>query len=416
MATATNSVLTPDIITKEALTILHNNIVFVRNVNRQYDNSNTLGGQKNSGAIRIRLPNKYVTNTGAALATGDTIDTVEKAVTLTVGTQRHVDTSFLTEELTNDIDTFSERILAPGISVLASMFDYNMMAMAYAGVGNSVGTQGTVPATAAVLLNAHKKMSHAATPMSQRCCTVDPAANAGLVDGLKGLFNAGNQISENYRSGLMADNQLGFREIAMSQSVPVHTNGTRLDTDTFAVDGDTIANGGTTIDVDGVNGTETLTAGEVFTIANCFSCNPETKQSTGELYQFVVGADATAAGNQWTITIANPIYAADAEGLQNVVGATAAAAVVDGSTVTFAGTASGTGPQNLAYHKDSFVVGTTDLEMPNGVHFSSRQVMDGISMRIVRQYRIDTDDIPCRIDILYGGVVARPETACRIWG
>jgi len=419
MATATNSALTPDIITKEALTILHNNIVFCRNVNRQYDNSNTLGGQKNSGAIRIRLPNKYVTNTGAALATGDTIDTVEQAVTLTVGTQRHVDTSFLTEELTNDIDTFSERILAPGISVLASMFDYDMMAMAYAGVGNSVGTQGTTPATAKVLLDAHKKMSHAATPMSQRYATVDPNANAGLVDGLKGLFNAQSLIAENYRSGLMADNQLGFRELAMSQSVPVHTNGTRLDTDTFAVDGDTIATpsaGAQSIVVDGVNGTETITAGEVFTIAGCYACNPETKQSTGELYQFVVLNDETAAGNQWTIDIANPIYAADAEGLQNVVGATYAAAVVDGSTVTFVGTASGTGPQSLAYHKDSFVVGTTDLEMPNGVHFASRQVLDGISMRIVRQYRIDSDDIPCRIDLLYGGVVARGETACRIWG
>jgi len=416
MATATNTALTPDVITKESLTILHNYLVFTRNVNRQYDNSNTMGGQKNSGAIRIRLPNKYVTNTGAALATGDTIDTVEKAVNLTVGTQRHVDTSFLTEELTNDIDTFSERILQPGVSVLASMFDYDMMAMAYAGVGNSVGTAGTTPATAGVMLDAHKYMNYFATPMNQRCAVLNPDANAGLVDGLKGLFNSQSTIEENYKMGLMANNQLGFKELAMSQSVPVLTTGTRLVSDTFLVDGDTISNGGTTIDVDGVNGTETIKAGEVFTIAGCYSCNPETKQSTGKLYQFVVGADATASGNQWTITIANPIYAADAEGLQNVVGATAAAAVVDGNEVTFIGAASTAYPQNLAFHKDAFVVGTTDLEMPNGVHFSSRQVMDGISMRIVRQYRIDTDDIPCRIDILYGGVVARGETATRIWG
>lgn len=412
MATATNSALTPDIITKEALAILHNNIVFVRNVNRQYDNSNTLGGQKNSGAIRIRLPNKYVTNTGAALATGDTIDTVEKAVTLTVGTQRHVDTSFLTEELTNDIDTFSERILAPGISVLASMFDYDMMKTAYKGVGNSAGTPGTTPATALVLLDAHKYMNYSATPMNQRCAVLNPDANAGLIDGLKGLFNAGNQISDNYRSGLMADNQLGFRELSMSQSVVAHTTGTRLLTDTLLVDeGGGVATGDTTLDVDGVNGTETLTAGDVFTVAGVYSVNPETKQSTGALYQFCVSADVTGAGNQWTITVTEPMYDSTSEGLQNM-----SALPADGAAVTMLGSPGTAYAQNLAFHKDAFVVGTTDLEMPNGVHFSSRQVMDGISMRIVRQYRIDTDDIPCRIDILYGGVVARGETACRIWG
>lgn len=416
MATATNSALTPDIITKEALTILHNNIVFVRNVNRQYDNSNTMGGQKNSGAIRIRLPNKYVTNSGAALATGDTIDTVEKAVTLTVGTQTHVDTSFLTEELTNDIDTFSERILAPGISVLASKFDYDMMDVAFKGVGNSVGTPGTTPATAKVLLDAHKYMNYSATPMNQRCACLDPDANAGLVDGLKGLFNSQSLIDSNYRNGLMADNQLGYRELSMTQSVRVLTTGTRLVSDTFAVDGDTATEGGTTIDVDGVNGTETLAAGEVFTIAGCYSVNPENKQSTGQLQQFTVTAANTAAGNQWTIAFEPAVYSAASEGLQNIAGATMAAAIVDGSVVTFMGAASTDYPQNMAFHKDFMVVGTTDLEMPNGVHFASRQVLDGISMRIVRQYRIDTDDIPCRIDLLYGGKVARGETACRIWG
>lgn len=413
MATATNSALTPDIITKEALAILHNNIVFVRNVNRQYDNSNTLGGQKNSGAIRIRLPNKYVTNSGAALATGDTIDTIEKAETLTVGTQTHVDTSFLTEELTNDIDTFSERILAPGISVLASTFDYQMMQIAYKGVGNSVGTVGTVPATAKVLLDAHKYMNYFATPMNQRYACLNPDANAGLVDGLKGLFNSVGTISDNYRNGLMADNQLGFREMSMSQSVAVHTCGTRLQgTDAFAMDGAT-AEGATQLVVDTVSGTETITAGDVFTIANVYSVNPETKQSTGQLAQFVVKNAETASGNQWTIDLLDQqtIWTSTSEGLQWLDSLPA-----DGALVNFIGSASATSPQNLAFHKDFMCVGTTDLEMPNGVHFASRQVMDGISMRIVRQYRIDSDDIPCRIDLLYGGVVTRPEMACRIWG
>lgn len=416
MATATNSPLTPDIITKEALTILHNSVTFCRNVNRQYDNSNTMGGQKNSGAIRIRLPNKYVTNTGAALATGDTIDTVEKAVTLTVGTQRHVDTSFTTEELTNDIDTFSERILEPSASVLGSMFDYDVMARTL-DIGNSVGTAGTTPATAGVLLDSHKYMNYFATPQSQRYACLNPDANAGLVDGLKGLFHSGSSLEDQYKSGLMANNQLGFRELSMSQNVRTLTTGTRLTTDSFLVDEDILTEGGNSFDVDGVNGAETLTAGEVFTVAGCYSVNPETKQSTGKLMQFAVTTAITASGNQFTtLTFSPNVYSAASEGLQNVTGATIDAAFVNGAPVTFIGAASTDYAQNIAFHKDAFVVATTDLEMPEGVHFSSRQVMDGISMRMVRQYRIDTDDIPCRMDILYGSVTARPETATRIWG
>jgi len=379
------------------------------------DNSNTMGGQKNSGAIRIRLPNKYVTNDGAALATGDTIDTIEKSVTITVGNQVHVDTSFFTEELTNDIDTFRERILEPGISVLASTIDYRFLASSL-DVSNSVGTPGTTPATAGALLDSNKYLNYFAVPQANRYCLLNPDANASMIDGLKGLFHSGSNVEDQYKSGLMSNNTLGFKEVNMSQNVRTLTTGTRLVSDTFLVDGDTVTEGGQTINVDGVNGTETLTAGEVFTIAGCFSVNPETKQSTGQLMQFTVTAANTAAGNQWTIAFAPAAYSAASEGLQNLSGATMAAAIVDGNEVTFLGAASTAYPQNIAYHKDTFVMATTDLEMPEGVHFSAREVMDGISMRLVRQYRIASDDIPCRIDVLWGGVTARPETGCRIWG
>lgn len=411
-----NAALNPTVVTKEALTILHNNITFCRNVNRQYDNSNSLGGQKNGGSIKVRLPNKYVTNTGAALATGDNLDTVEKSVTITQSTQRHVDTSFTSQELTQDIDTFSERILQPGVSVLASMFDYDVMAETLA-ISNSVGTPGTTPATAGVLLDSHKYMNYFAVPQSNRFACLNPDANASMVDGLKGLFNNGSTLSDQYKSGLMANNQLGFKEMSMSQNVRSLTTGTRLLTDTMLIDEDIVTEGGTTVDIDGVTGTETVVVGDVFTVAGCFSVNPETKASTGKLMQFTVTAAKSAAGNQFTALAFQPaVYTSASEGLQNVTGSSPATAFVNGNAVTFLGEPGVAYAQNIAFHKDTFVVATTDLEVPEGVHFAAREVMDGISMRIVRQYRIDTDDIPCRIDLLYGAVAARPETACRIWG
>lgn len=379
------------------------------------DNSNSIGGQKNGGSIKVRLPNKYVTNDGAALATGDTIDTIEKSVTLSVGNQVHVDTSFFTEELTNDIDTFRERILEPGISQLASTIDYRMMEKTL-DISNSVGTAGTTPATAKVLLDSHKYMDYFAVPRSQRSCILNPDANASMVDGLKGLFHAGSSIDDQFKNGLMGNNVLGFDEISMSQNVRTLTTGTRLVSDTFLIDGDTVTEGGQSVVVDGVNGTETLKAGEVFTVAGSFSVNPETKQSTGQLMHYTLTADVTASGNQWTILFAPALQTAASEGLQNVTGANPAAAFVDGNEVTFIGAASTAYPQNIAFHKDTFIMATTDLIMPEGVHWAAREVLDGISMRIVRQYRIGDDDIPCRMDVLWGGVTARAETATRIWG
>jgi hypothetical protein len=73
-------------------------------------------------------------------------------------------------------------------------------------------------------------------------------------------------------------------------------------------------------------------------------------------------------------------------------------------------------PQNLIYHKDAISFATADLLLPQGVDMASRQVHNGISLRIVRQYDINNDRLPCRIDVLYGYNAIRPVTAVRLWG
>lgn len=401
-----NSNLTPTVVTKEALTILHNNITFCRNVNRQYDDSNTLGGQKNGGAVKIRLPNKYTTATGAALSIQDN---TESSVTIETTVQRHVDLNFTTVELTEDINNFSERILEPAMSVLGSMFDYDVMARTL-DVANSVGTPGTTPSSAADMLAAQKYMNYFATPNSRRYGCVNEDANAAIVSGASNIFNTSGKGDDMYKSGLIASNMLGYQELSMTQSVRKHTTGAFAGT--VLVDDAAIAEGDSTIGMDAfTDAAPTVKLGDVFTIAGVFSVNPETKQSTGQLQQFTVTANATGATNEITAVSFAPALYAGSAGLQNID-----ALPVNNAAVTFIGTASTVYPQNIAFHKDTFVVATTDLEMPEGVHFSARQVMDGISMRVVRQYRIGTDDIPCRTDLLYGSVTTRRETGCRVWG
>ena len=96
--------------------------------------------------------------------------------------------------------------------------------------------------------------------------------------------------------------------------------------------------------------------------------------------------------------------------------ATVTAFPANDADITMLGSAASQYPQNLAYHRDAITFATADLIMPQGVDMASRQVHNGISMRIVRQYDINNDRLPCRVDVLYGYKVIRPEMAVRLWG
>ena len=81
--------------------------------------------------------------------------------------------------------------------------------------------------------------------------------------------------------------------------------------------------------------------------------------------------------------------------------------------------ASGNGlvsPQNIVMHRNAFTMAMADLELPEGVHFAGRASDKeiGLSMRVVRQYTINNDSIPTRVDVLYGWAPLYPELACRV--
>ena len=401
-----NSLLTIDMITRKSLEILENNLVITRNVNRQYDDSFAVQGAKIGSTLRIRLPDRALVTDGAALQVQDDN---EQFTTLTVSTQKHIGMNFTTAELTMQLDDFADRVLKPRVSQLAASIDADV-ANAYKGIFASVGTPGTTPATSLVLLQAQQKLNEAAASMSPRYATVSPAANAGLVEGMKGLFNPVSTVSRQFKNGMMGDGVLGYDEINMSQSILQHTTGTRDATAATTVGATITTQGSTTITLSQASVTTTLTAGDVFTIAGVNAVNPQTRQSTGSLQQFVVTAAATAVSGTWTVSVLPAMYTSG-----NAL-ATIDAFPASSAVVTFLGTASTQYPQNLVYHKDAITFATADLLLPQGVDMASRQVHNGISLRIVRQYDINNDRMPCRIDVLYGFAVIRPAMACRLWG
>ena len=384
---------------------LENNLVLTRNVNRQYDDSFAVEGAKIGSTLRIRLPDRALVTDGAALQVQDDN---EQFTTLTVASQKHIGVNFTSAELTMQLDDFAERVLKPRISQLASSIDADV-ATAYKSIFSTVGTPGTTPSTSLVLLQGNQKLNEYASPMNDRYATVNPAANANLVEGMKGFFNPTSTIARQFTAGMMGTGVLGYDEVNMSQSIGNHTTGNFPAAPIVAT---TVATQGqATLDISFTSGTKTVLRGDVFTVSGVYSVNPQTRQSTGSLQQFVVTADnSVTSGTTMTLAISPAMYTSS-NALASIDAFPASSA-----TITFVGAASTGYPQNLIYQKNAITFATADLLLPQGVDMASRQVHNGISMRIVRQYDINNDRMPCRIDVLYGFSVIRPQMAVRLWG
>jgi len=393
-----NSILTPTAVTRKALQILHQKLNFIGSINRQYDDSFAKSGAKIGDSLKIRLPNEYVVRTGATLSTQDT---TELSTTLQVATQKGVDLTFSSTELTLSLDDFADRIIEPAMSVLAANMEADALSMAldvYQAV-NNVGA----PITLNKALTARKVLVDALTPGSDRTLLLNTQDNLDLVDALKGLFQDSSEIAKQYRDG-MVGRTAGFGSIFENTLLASQTTGTALSATTYTVNGAVTTNGSTAVTV--AVGATTFKKGDVFTVAGCNRVHPETKVDTGVLQQFVVTADY--AGGAGSLSFAPAIYTTT--GRQNVT----AGGMPNGAAIVKIGGASAVYKPSLAYHKNAFTFATADLLMPEGVDWSAREVYDGLSMRIVRQYAISSDTFPCRLDVLYGYKTMRAQLACRI--
>ena len=394
-----NSILTPTAVTRKALQVLHQKLNFIGNINRTYDDSFANSGAKIGDSLKIRLPNEYTVRTGASLSTQDTTET---STTLQIATQKGVDLTFSSAELTLSLDDFSARILEPAMSVLAANIEADALSM-YKDVYNIVDNDGNAISFLNIM-QGRKLLNDNLAPMdNNRTALLSTDHTAKLVDSLKGLFQDSNAIKQQYKEGMMG--RTGGFDFYENTLLANHATGTAAKTTTYTVNGAVTTNGSTAVTV--ATGATTFKAGDIFTVAGCFRVHPETKVSTGVLQQFVVAADY--AGGAGSLTFAPAIFTSG--GRQNVV----AAGMANSSAIVKvgAGNAELLTP-SMVFHRDAFAFATADLVMPKGVDFAAREVYDGISLRTVRQYAISTDTMPCRIDVLYGYKTIRAQLAARI--
>lgn len=408
-----NTLLTPDMITREALRILHQKCSFVGNINRQYDDSFANSGAKIGNTLRIRRPVEYVSATGATMNTTTGADSVEQKFTLTCNTQRHVPMRFSSNELTMKLDDFSGRYIEPAMARLAAAIESDVLSsvsgVATATANTQKGIYNHVHAGTAVsfgeLLVGRKRLVDNLAPPTGLVAMLDTQANVDLVDALKGLFQDSTAIKSQYREGILGRTaSFDFYENTLIPSV---TTGTAAATSVYDIKGA----GQVSTDADVMSlavdqGTKVLAAGQTFTIAGVNRAHPESKADTGELQQFTIVGPATATGDT-TIVVSPGIVAAGPR--KNCT-----AAPANDAAITTLGAASTAYKQSVLFHPDAFVFASADLEMPNGIDWKSRQNFDGISMRMVRDYDIVKDRVLARLDVLYGYRTMYRQLACRI--
>ena len=411
-----NNLLTISKITNEALMVLENELTFTSEVDRNYDDQFAVVGAKIGNTVNVRRPGRFIGTTGPALNVEDFNET---SVPVTLSTQFHVDTQFTTADLALSLDMFSDRVLKPAVAAIANKIDRDGLLMAKNNTANIVGTAGTPPTGLITYLTAGAYLDAEGAPRDgRRSCIVEPFTAATIVDSLKGLFVPQEAIGEQYRKGLMGRDSAGMNW-KLDQNVVSQTFGS-YSTATLACSTSTATGfltsgwaSSSTIALTATTATASLQQGDVITIANVYAVNPQNRQAYGsnKLRNFVVTSAVTVATSGTTSVTVSPAVISGGQ-FQNVyISATSSTAAVTPFNQT--GTVS---PQNIVMHRNAFTLAVADLELPDGVHFAGRASDKeiGLSMRVVRQYTINNDSIPTRLDVLYGWAPLYPELACRV--
>ena len=410
---ATNSILTPTMITREAARILHQKLNFVGNVNRQYDDRFAQTGAKIGTTLNVRLPAKYNVRTGAAISYDEH---VERSTPLTVSSQYGVDVSFSSVDLTMSLDDFSERVLDPAMAQLAAKIESDALSVAYKRVANytNATTDGLI--TYKRFQQNGRYITENLGPAGNRCAILTPASTVEFNDAVKGLFHDSSGIRKQYREGMMG--RTGGFDVYENTLLPSHTTGTLA--------GSPLSNGAnqgtsattnvwssqSTLAIDGATGATTLKAGDIITVSGVYAVHPETKANLGYLKRFVVQSDVTltTATVGGTATVKPALIYGSGNSYQNC--ALSGVSDTDDNTITLIGAVGSAFGQDLFFHKDAFMFGSADLEdVSKDGAWGARAVQDGLSLRIARQYDIANDNFPCRLDILWGFAELYPELA-----
>lgn len=394
-----NTLLTPQMVTKAAVPLFVNSNAFLGNIDRQYSDQFAQTGAKIGNTLNIRIPSNYVVSDGPTLAVQDNTQT---DTPLTLSNQRHVDIAFSSAEQALSLMDFSELILKPAMNQLAAHVAADVMSVSNT-VPNMVangldftGAGTLVSPNASTFNSARAQLAFNSSPMDNLSAVMDYETDVRTATSLQGLFNPTGRISEIFDNGEVKGPAVGIARWMADQAVQVTTSGTIGTMPTVNGANQT----GTSIAVSGSLGT-TLKVGDIITFEGVYAVNPLNYESTGKLRQFAV---TSAYANGTTIDIYPALVPASyTSGLNTVQGATCTASPANGAVIYPGLPSATTYRRNLVYQKNAFTLATADLPIyGKGVVAAHRENYKGVSLRFLQSYDPTNDRLITRIDILYG--------------
>lgn len=402
-----NTLLTPDIIAKEALHQFENSLVFANVVDRQYVNEFVKVGD----TVRIRRRVQFDVTDGAVV---DLQDVTEGNTNIVVDQRKHVAWEFDTQDLTLDIEDYSVRYIQPAMIKLANKVDTDLAGL-YKYVNNTVGTPGSTPSTFAALAAAAQRLDEIAVPEDGRVAVLTPSATWAIANEQKSLY-----VTDKARTAFEKATLGEYANFMTYKSNNIRRHLTGAHGGTPRVDG---ANQNVTYDsvkttmtqtliTDGWTTSSGLKAGDVFTIADVYDVNPVTKEALPYAKQFTVVSNVTTnsnASNDTNLTIYPAIITSGPY-------QTCSAVPANDALITYVGTASTLYPQNMCFHRDAFSLAMVPLAIPEGTSFAKRMSRNGLSVRVIKDYDFINDREMIRLDILYGVKATNPDLACRLTG
>ena len=397
-----NTLLTIDMITREALRLAHEKATFIGTINRQFDDSFGASSGKIGDTLRIRYPSEYSRRTGSRVM--DVQDSVQTSTSLVVATQDGVDMRFNSRELTLDLENFSKLHLEPAMASLISNIDADVLIGCTRSTYQWGGTAGTTISSLTAPGEGRTRLNQSLAPKGDRYIQFPSATMASIVTGVAGYFNPSNAISNQYREGIVA--RTAMADYYENERVWSMANTTSVTLSTAINNGYISTLGQTSLNISLLT-VSSAQVGMKFTLASVFDVHPETKQSYGRLKQFtIVGATDVS-----TYTISPALYRSGPR--QNVTGI---GTTTSTNAITWLGSPNSTYSLGLMYHRDAFTFATAALPLMGGSEKCVRKTYDGLSLRVWQDPDIRNDELLTRIDILYGFAAIRPQWASVIVG
>jgi hypothetical protein len=363
-----NTLLTPNIIAREAILALESNLVMADLVHRDYSSEFVKVGD----TVNVRKPASFV----AKNFTGEIEkqDITEGSVPVKLDRYRDVSVDVTSKEWTLDVKDFSMQVIQPAMKAIAEGVDIDLLNVA-AKITNSVASSAN-PANLSDIGQLAKKLDLTKTPRANRRLVLHPEHlyKYALTDNLSKVAYAGDNVT--LRDALLG--RVYSLDTYYDQNAPASAAATPGTATALSVTG---TKNGTTFAATGVTpATATIKTGDIIILDGV---------------SYGVTTDVTASGGAASITV-------DTKLIKDYGTATSAYIV--------------TAPHSLAFHRNAIALVSRPLDLPHGGVEAAVADYNGLGVRVTYGYNQNTKTETVSFDIIYGVALLEPKMAVKLVG